>query len=247
MDTKDIQKRVYQNKVDKGFNVTNVEKEFCLLHGEIAELYEEYRKHCTTVGEEMADVAIYLLGLAEILHIDLGAEIDKKMDINERREYAVINGVTTRVSNPDNDDSYFEIHVMKLNQSPFEKMASGRKTVELRVYDDKRRKINIDDRIIFSDIDDPKQKIAVKVTALHRYATFEDLFKEIPLEKCGNDTAETPEDAAAGMKKYYSDNQIKRYGVLGIEIELDDLDFVQKRLEEHKAAVFEHWFPDGMK
>lgn len=49
------------------------------------------------------------------------------------------------------------------------------------------------------------------------------------------------------MKKYYSDDQIKRYGVLGIEIELDDLDFVQKRLEEHKEAVFEHWFPDGMK
>ena len=72
-------------------------------------------------------------------------------------------------------------------------------------------------------------------------------FKDIPLEKCGNDVTETPEGAAVGMKKYYSDDQIKRYGVLGIEIELDDIDFVQKRLEEHKEAVFEHWFPDGMK
>lgn len=144
-------------------------------------------------------------------------------------------------------DTHFEIHVMKLNPSPFEKIASGRKTVELRLYDHKRRKIDIGDRIIFTNLEDPEQKIAVKVTSLHRYATFEDLFNDIPLEKCGNDASETPEGVAAGMKRYYSDDQVKQYGALGIEIELDDLDFVQKRLEEHKEAVFEHWFPDGMK
>ena len=144
-------------------------------------------------------------------------------------------------------DTYFEIHIMKLNPSPFKKMASGRKTVELRLFDDNRRKIDICVRVIFTNLEDPEQKIAVKVISLHLYATFEVLFRDIPPEKCGNDATETPEKAAAGMKKYYSDDQIKRYGVLGIEIELDDLDFVQKRLEEHKEAVFEHWFPDGMK
>lgn len=36
-------------------------------------------------------------------------------------------------------DNYFEIHVMKLNPSPFEKIVSGRKTIELRLYDDKRK------------------------------------------------------------------------------------------------------------
>lgn len=144
-------------------------------------------------------------------------------------------------------DNYFEIHVMKLNPSPFEKIVSGRKTIELRLYDDKRRKIDIGDRIIFKNLDNQEKEIAVKVTSLHRYLTFEDLFRSIPLEKCGNDAKETPEDAAAGMKKYYSDDQIKRYGVLGIEIELDNLEFVQKRLEEHKEAAFDHWFPDGMK
>ena len=76
-------------------------------------------------------------------------------------------------------DTYFEIHIMKLNPSPFEKIASGRKTVELRLYDDKRRRIDIGDRIIFSNLEDPEQKIAVKVKSLHRYATFEDLFKDI--------------------------------------------------------------------
>lgn len=39
VDLKILQK-TYQNKVDKGFNVTDVNKEFCLTYGEIAEAYE---------------------------------------------------------------------------------------------------------------------------------------------------------------------------------------------------------------
>jgi len=98
MSTKELQKRIYQNKLDKGWNVTNVEKEICLLHGELAELYEAYRKHLPSVGEELADVAIYLLGLAEILGgIDLGEEVEKKVLINEHRQYTQINGVNTRI------------------------------------------------------------------------------------------------------------------------------------------------------
>ena len=44
MDMKQMQKEIWQNKVDKGFNITDVNKEFCLLYGEVAEAYEAYRK-----------------------------------------------------------------------------------------------------------------------------------------------------------------------------------------------------------
>ena len=44
VDLKELQKEIYQNKVDKGFNVTNVNKEFCLIYGEVAEAYEAWRK-----------------------------------------------------------------------------------------------------------------------------------------------------------------------------------------------------------
>ena len=33
MDLKEIQKKVWENKVNKGFNITDVNKEFCLLYG----------------------------------------------------------------------------------------------------------------------------------------------------------------------------------------------------------------------
>ena len=77
VDLKILQK-IYQNKVDKGFNVTDVNKEFCLTYGEIAEAYEAWRKKKDDLGEELADVAIYLLGLSEILGVNLENEIQKK-------------------------------------------------------------------------------------------------------------------------------------------------------------------------
>ena len=95
---KEIQKEVYQNKVNKGFNITNVDKEFCLLYGEVAEAFEAYRKKKSDLGEELADVAIYLLGLSEILGIELQDEIEKKMKKNEKRVYKKIDGITTRIS-----------------------------------------------------------------------------------------------------------------------------------------------------
>ena len=36
MDLKTMQKEVLQNKIDKGFNVTDVNMEFCLLYGEVS-------------------------------------------------------------------------------------------------------------------------------------------------------------------------------------------------------------------
>lgn len=98
MDLHAAQKAVYQNKLDKGFNVTDVHKEFCLLYGEVAEAFEAWRKKQPDVGEELADIAIYLLGLAEILGVDLADEIEKKMQINQAREYQVLDGVLTRIA-----------------------------------------------------------------------------------------------------------------------------------------------------
>lgn len=78
VDFKKIQKEIYQNKLDKGFNVTDINKEFCLIYGEMAEAYEAWRKNKNDLGEELADITIYLLGLSEILNVDLEAEILKK-------------------------------------------------------------------------------------------------------------------------------------------------------------------------
>ncbi len=91
-----LQKRVYQNKVNQGFNVTNVPLEFTLTYGELAEAFEAWRKKKDSVGEELADVLIYLMGLSEILGVDLEKELLRKMEINEKRRYVSEDGVLRR-------------------------------------------------------------------------------------------------------------------------------------------------------
>lgn len=97
MDLKKLQKEIYKNKVDKGFNTTDVNKEFCLLYGEVGEAYDAYRKGKDDLGEELADITIYLLGLSEILGKDLEEEIKNKVQINKNRKYKDVNGTKIKI------------------------------------------------------------------------------------------------------------------------------------------------------
>ncbi len=98
IDLKQLQKRIYENKVAKGFNVTDIYKEFCYTYGELSEACEAYMKKKDDLGEELADVMIYLLGISEILGIDLEEEIQNKVEKNEKRQYIQKDGITVRVS-----------------------------------------------------------------------------------------------------------------------------------------------------
>ena len=97
IDLKEVQKKVYRNKVAKNFNVTDVFMEFCYTHAELSEAFEAYIMKKDDLGEELADVALYLLGLAEILGFNLEEEIVKKMEKNEKRQYIQKDGVNIRI------------------------------------------------------------------------------------------------------------------------------------------------------
>jgi len=97
VDLKKIQKEIYQNKINKGFNTTDVNLEFCLAYEELAEAFQAYHRKKNDLGEELADVAIYLLSIAEILGVDFEQELLKKIEKNKKREYIKIEGVFTRI------------------------------------------------------------------------------------------------------------------------------------------------------
>lgn len=99
----EMQEKIWQNKLDKGFNTTNVEKEFCLLYGEVGEAYDAYRKGKDDLGEELADIAIYLMGLSQMLNKNLSNEIENKMKINKNRVYKEVNGVKIKVKKQKNN------------------------------------------------------------------------------------------------------------------------------------------------
>jgi len=99
LEIKEAQQLAWANKIAKGFNTTDVPLEFMLLQGEIAESFQAWRRAQPDLGEELADVALYLFALAEMNGVDLDNEIGQKITKNAGRRYTHdSNGVLFRVS-----------------------------------------------------------------------------------------------------------------------------------------------------
>lgn len=139
------------------------------------------------------------------------------------------------------------VYDMSLNESPFSKIRNGEKTVELRLYDYKRRKLNVGDKIIFTNLSNSEEQVAVIIKALYIYGSFRELFEDISPERCGNSADNSVEELVARMRNYYSETDEEIFGVLGIKIELTSLSETRKEQEEIAEAMFDRYFPDGMK
>lgn len=111
-------------------------------------------------------------------------------------------------------------HDLQLAAQPFDLIASGQKTIELRLWDEKRQKITVGDDLVFHLVDQPEQTLVTKVLALHRFDSFAQLYDELDLLACGytadNLASAKPED----MTRYYSAEQEAKYGVVGMELEV---------------------------
>ena len=106
------------------------------------------------------------------------------------------------------------LHEMKLKESPFERIKSGTKTIEFRLFDEKRQKIKVGDKIEFSKLPDLKEKLLVDVTKLYREDTFENLFRKL------YDDEDEIKRKTNSMLQFYSPEEEKEYGVIGIKISL---------------------------
>ena len=109
------------------------------------------------------------------------------------------------------------MHFMKLHPGPFEKIKSGEKTIELRLFDEKRQQVKVGDKIVFTNTA-TGETLTKTVAKLHIFDSFEALYASLPLLQCGY----TAEDIATAhpfdMEQYYSKEQQQQYGVVGIEL-----------------------------
>ena len=113
-------------------------------------------------------------------------------------------------------------HKMKLNPDPFEMICSGKKTIELRLNDEKRQKIKVGDIIEFSHIQ-TGEKLIAKVIAIHKFDSFAELYQKLPLLKCGYTESDITTAKPEDMNLYYTPEQQEKYGVLGIELKVLNL------------------------
>ncbi len=110
-------------------------------------------------------------------------------------------------------------HNMKLHASPFERIKSGKKTIELRLFDEKRQQIKIGDEIIFMN-SSTGETLSATVVKLHVFKDFAQLYKALPLLQCGYTAENVDKATPADMEEYYSLAEQSKYGVVGIELSL---------------------------
>lgn len=110
------------------------------------------------------------------------------------------------------------IHQLQLATTPFEAIISGKKIIESRLYDEKRQTIQLGDILIFTNRENTDQKVSVRVVGLLRYETFRDLFLRNDPAKFGGESVEWLENQ---INEFYSIDDQRREGVIGIEFELN--------------------------
>lgn len=112
-------------------------------------------------------------------------------------------------------------HKMSLNNEPFIMIKNRIKTVELRLEDDKRQLLKVNDLIEFTNLS-TKETIVVKVKKLHHHKNFEDLYNAFE-DKTILGYEKNEDSDPRDMLRYYTRENINMYGALGIEIEVVSL------------------------
>ncbi len=110
-------------------------------------------------------------------------------------------------------------HTMRLYERPFNSIKAGRKKVEVRLNDDKRRKLKVGDTIKFIRIPGENESLTVKIIELRQYPTFKEMYEDIPASDF-DAISSTIEEMVELTYQIYTPQQEKEWGTLAITIEL---------------------------
>ena len=107
------------------------------------------------------------------------------------------------------------MHNLNVKEKYYNMLKSGVKTIELRLFDEKRQNIKIGDIIEFANHDNTADKFLAEVINLYRADDFMGLCRKISCQKAG---FQTNEELVNCLEEFYEPQKQKQFGVLGIEI-----------------------------
>lgn len=111
------------------------------------------------------------------------------------------------------------VHEMKLQPKYFDFIKYGTKRIELRLYDEKRKNIELGDKIVFKKEPEMDETVEATVVGLLRYESFKKLFEDFDVSLLANKSM-TKEELLEVLEEFYTVEKQEKYGVLGIKIEL---------------------------
>ena len=109
------------------------------------------------------------------------------------------------------------IYEFKLQPKYYNFILKGTKRIELRLYDEKRQNIKLGDTIKFLKEPELKEFFDVKVIGLIRYNSFEELINDFDINILA-DISVSKKELINELNKFYTKDDQKKYGVLGIRI-----------------------------
>ena len=112
------------------------------------------------------------------------------------------------------------IHVMKLKEQYFDCIKNGKKEYEIRLNDEKRRKIKIGDFIEFQKEPYLDDKIIVMVEDLIYYKNFNELLNNINIKFLAPSFV-SKEMLSLDLERFYPIEKQKKYGVVAIKLRKD--------------------------
>lgn len=108
---------------------------------------------------------------------------------------------------------------MRLKPGPFDAIRDGRKTIEIRLLDEKRQELKIGDIIEFNKEPDRTETIRVVISALHVHPNLGELIGAYPIEEFGY---QNPVALLADLNKYFPIERQREFNALGIELRMID-------------------------
>ena len=110
-------------------------------------------------------------------------------------------------------------HIMKLNEKAFERIKSGHKKREYRVYDDKRKQVRVGDVIVFKKLPELRETIKVEVVKIDRFDNFREAVNVFFNDDFSNNHTSIDETVNSFYSKgYYEKEEVKKNGVVVFEI-----------------------------
>lgn len=111
------------------------------------------------------------------------------------------------------------IYKMHLNVKYFNLIKSGIKTIEIRVNDDKRKKLKIGDEINFIKATNFEEVVCTTVKDLVLAKSFDELCSKIEVSNTG---FKNKEELTAKLTELYPEEETEENGVIAIVIEIKE-------------------------
>ena len=111
-------------------------------------------------------------------------------------------------------------HDMNLNPDAFEAIKAGKKTREYRLYDEKRRRINIGDTIKFHKLSDSYDAVIVEVTGLLIYKDWRSCYEEFFVQDLSEYYDNIDQAILDTYENWWPKEKEEKYGCLIIKMRL---------------------------